>query len=118
VACRRDGAEREETAHEDEVEHERAPERQRDVESRRKRNAAALPLSRFATVVYAERGTVLVTQERDREDHVLEKGDILVLPAGRQVVAWALTDATVSVCDAFVTDAALRATERGVVAAA
>jgi hypothetical protein len=77
-----------------------------------------LPLSRFATVVYAERGTVLVTQERDREDHVLEKGDILVLPAGRQVVAWALTDATVSVCDAFVTDAALRATERGVVAAA
>lgn len=80
--------------------------------------ATRLPTSRFSTVVFVERGTVLVTQEGDPKDHVLAKGDILVLPARRLVVAWALTEASISVCDAFVTDAALRATEGGVRAAA
>ena len=55
-----------------------------------------LPRGRFATIVRVERGTVLVTREGDLEDHVLEAGDELVLPAGGLAVAWAFTDAAVS----------------------
>ncbi len=57
--------------------------------------AMALP-RRGGTVVRVERGTVLVTQEGDREDHVLEAGDELVLRRPARAVAWAFTDATIS----------------------
>jgi urease accessory protein UreE len=50
-----------------------------------------------AVIVRVERGTVLVTQEGDHEDHVLEQGDDLVVPAGGVAVAWAFTEALVSV---------------------
>jgi hypothetical protein len=57
-----------------------------------------LPRGRAATlVVRAVRGTVLVTQEDDLEDHVLEPGDELALHPRGLAVAWALTDAAISV---------------------
>jgi catechol 2,3-dioxygenase-like lactoylglutathione lyase family enzyme len=37
-----------------------------------------LPRGRFAVIVRAERGTLLITQEGDPEDHVLESGDEIV----------------------------------------
>jgi len=60
---------------------------------------AAMRLSRpgVAVVVRVERGTVLVTQQGDVEDHVLEPEDELFLPRGGLAVAWALTGATISV---------------------
>ncbi len=51
----------------------------------------------FGTVVRVGRGTVLVTQEGDLDDHVLEQGDELALPRPGLAVAWAFTDATVSI---------------------
>lgn len=48
-------------------------------------------------VVRVERGIVLVTQEGDPEDHVLEPGDELVVSCLGRAVAWAFTDAAVSV---------------------
>ena len=48
-------------------------------------------------VVRIERGTVLVTQEGDLDDHVLEVGDELVLPGTGRAVAWAFTDAALSI---------------------
>jgi two-component system, NtrC family, sensor histidine kinase HydH len=71
-----------------------------------------LPRRRVATVVRAERGTVLVTRGGDREDHVLEPGDELVLPRGGLAVAWAFTDATLSMRDG------LRIARRGALRAA
>jgi hypothetical protein len=56
-----------------------------------------LPSGRVPTVVRVERGTVLVTQAGDLEDHVLESGDEIVLAVGGLAVAWAFTEATVSV---------------------
>jgi hypothetical protein len=56
-----------------------------------------LPRFRPATVVHVERGTVLVTQEGDLEDHVLVDGDELVLRAEGLAVAWAFTDAVLAV---------------------
>lgn len=56
-----------------------------------------LPRGRLAVVVRAERGMVLITQEGDPEDHVLEPGDEIVLPVGGLAVAWAFTDAVISV---------------------
>ena len=56
-----------------------------------------LPRGRVATVVRIERGTVLVTRAGDLEDHVLESGDEIVLPVGGLAVAWAFTEATISV---------------------
>jgi len=47
--------------------------------------------------VRVERGTVLVTQEGDLDDHVLEPGDGLVLSRRGVAVAWAFTDAALSV---------------------
>jgi two-component system sensor histidine kinase HydH len=54
-----------------------------------------LPRLRVPTVVRVERGTVLVTQEGDHEDHVLEQGDELVVRRGGLAVAWAFTEATI-----------------------
>jgi Protein of unknown function (DUF2917) len=59
-----------------------------------------LPRRRSASVVRVERGTVLVTQKGDLEDHVLERGDEIVLRGGGLAVAWAFTDAAISVRDA------------------
>ncbi len=59
-------------------------------------HAMRLPRRRAATVVRAERGTVLVTRGGDLDDHVLEAGDELVLPREGLAVAWAFTDAVVS----------------------
>ncbi len=56
----------------------------------------SLPRSGNATVVRVDRGTVLVTQEGDREDHVLEAGDELALRRRGRAVAWAFTGATLS----------------------
>jgi hypothetical protein len=57
-----------------------------------------LPRGRLAVVVRAERGMVLITQEGDPEDHVLEPGDEIVFPVGGGLaVAWAFTDAVISV---------------------
>jgi hypothetical protein len=62
------------------------------------RNDDTLRLPRgVAAAVRVERGTVLVTQAGDPEDHVLEPGDELRLPAGGVAVAWALTDARIAV---------------------
>ncbi len=58
--------------------------------------ALALPRGRAGTAVHVHRGRVLVTQEGDREDHVLEPGDQLVLRRRGRAVAWAFTDATIS----------------------
>ena len=44
-----------------------------------------------------ERGTVLVTQEGDLDDHVLERGDELVLSRSGLAVAWAFTEAALSI---------------------
>jgi Protein of unknown function (DUF2917) len=58
----------------------------------------AMRVSRSAPVVLrVERGTVLVTQRGDYEDHVLEPGDEIFLPRGGLAVAWAFTEATISV---------------------
>jgi hypothetical protein len=40
--------------------------------------------------IRAERGTVLVTREGDAEDHLLERGDELLVTGSGLVVAWAL----------------------------
>jgi hypothetical protein len=56
-----------------------------------------LPRGRSATIVRVERGMMLLTQEGDLEDHVLEPGDELVLKAGPLAVAWAFTEAAISV---------------------
>lgn len=45
----------------------------------------------------ADRGTVLVTREGDREDHVLEAGETLLVTGKGLVVAWALSAAHVTV---------------------
>jgi hypothetical protein len=54
----------------------------------------------LAVIIRVERGTVLVTQEGDPEDHVLEGRGELVVPAGGLAVAWAFTHARVAVQDA------------------
>lgn len=59
-----------------------------------------LPRGRSTVIVRVERGTVLVTQEGDLEDHVLEPGDEIALGAGRLAVAWAFTEAAISVREA------------------
>jgi hypothetical protein len=59
-----------------------------------------LPRGRRGTCVRVERGTVLVTQQGDLEDHVLETGDEIVLPVRGLAVAWAFTDAAISAREA------------------
>lgn len=58
--------------------------------------AMALPRGRGGTLVSALRGTLLVTREGDREDHVLGPGDELVLRDRGRAVAWAFTEATMA----------------------
>jgi hypothetical protein len=72
-----------------------------------------LPRGRSSTVVRVERGTVLVTQRGDREDHVLEPGDELVLEGGGLAVAWAFTAASISMRDALVGSETPRAAQPG-----
>jgi Protein of unknown function (DUF2917) len=59
-----------------------------------------LPRRRGGVVVLVERGTVLVTQAGDPEDHVLAAGGLLHVPEGGLAVAWALSEARLEVCDA------------------
>lgn len=63
---------------------------------------AAMRVSRRGApvVVGVQRGTVLVTRKGDIEDHVLERGDELFVPGGGLAVAWAFTDATLSLREA------------------
>jgi Protein of unknown function (DUF2917) len=63
---------------------------------------AAMRVSRpgVAVVVRVDRGTVLVTRQGDVQDHVLEPGDELKVPRGGLAVAWAFTDARISVREA------------------
>lgn len=51
---------------------------------------------RHGLTLRARRGTVLVTQAGDPDDHVLAPGDALWLPHGGAVVIWALTPARVT----------------------
>ncbi len=59
-------------------------------------DAVVIPCGRRGSVVRVHRGTVLVTQQGDREDHVLEPGDELPLRRRGRAVAWAFTAATLS----------------------
>jgi DUF2917 family protein len=58
-----------------------------------------LPRGRFGIRARVERGTVIVTQAGDLEDHVLEEGDEVWLPSGGLVVAWAITPAVLAVAE-------------------
>lgn len=60
-------------------------------------NAARRLPAGIGSVVRVERGTVLVTQEGDRYDHVLERGEALLLWRPGLAVAWAFTDAALSI---------------------
>ena len=63
-----------------------------------KRDATlALPRGASGARVQVLRGAVLVTQAGDPEDHVLRTGEVLTLPPGGLVVAWALEPSTVAV---------------------
>jgi hypothetical protein len=66
-------------------------------------SATRLPRGRPATLVRVERGTVLVTQEGTLEDHVLEAGDIIILGGRGLAVAWAFTEAVISVRESALT---------------
>jgi hypothetical protein len=72
-----------------------------------KRDATlALPRGASGVRVQVRSGTVLVTQAGDPEDHVLRTGEVLTLPPGGLVVAWALTPSTVSLRGPLAVDAA------------
>lgn len=60
-------------------------------------NAAVRLPAGIGIVVHVEHGTVLVTQEGDLDDHVLERGDELVLSRPGLAVAWAFTEAALSI---------------------
>ncbi len=66
-------------------------------------DAMVIPRNRRGSVVRVHRGTVLVTQQGDREDHVLEPGDELPLRRRGRAVAWAFTAATLSLRPASAT---------------
>jgi hypothetical protein len=57
----------------------------------------SLPHGRGATMVRAVLGTVVVTRERDPEDHVLTPGMELRLPPSGRAVAWALAPSRIQV---------------------
>jgi len=58
-----------------------------------------LPPGRNGILARVERGTLLVTQAGDPEDHVLGPGDEVWLPRGGLAVAWALTPSVLAVRD-------------------
>lgn len=58
--------------------------------------------SHGALTVCCATGAVWVTQAGREEDHVLEAGEALVLPANAHSVVQALSDATVRVCERVV----------------
>jgi hypothetical protein len=58
-----------------------------------------LPRGRSGVVARAERGTLVVTQAGDPEDHVLRPGEEVRLPRGGLAVAWALTPSVLAVRD-------------------
>lgn len=60
-----------------------------------------LRLPRQPVVVRVERGTVVVTQASDPEDHVVGAGEEVVLPGGRLAVAWALAPSRLEVRTLF-----------------
>ncbi|WP_242335270.1 MULTISPECIES: DUF2917 domain-containing protein [Anaeromyxobacter] len=60
-------------------------------------NAAQRLPAGIGIAVRVERGTVLVTQEGDLDDHVLERGDEFVLSRSGLAVAWALSEAALSI---------------------
>jgi hypothetical protein len=62
--------------------------------------AVPLPRSRSPKLVRVERGTVLITREGDPDDHVLVTGDELLLDVRGLAVAWAFTDAAISLHEA------------------
>jgi hypothetical protein len=61
-----------------------------------------LPRRGASTVVRVDRGTVLVTQEGDLEDHLLAEGDEVVIDGAGLAVAWAFSAAAVSVRESAV----------------
>ncbi|WP_242361759.1 DUF2917 domain-containing protein [Anaeromyxobacter sp. SG17] len=63
-------------------------------------NAALRLPAGIGIVVRVERGTVLVTQESDLDDHVLEPGDEFMLSRPGLAVAWALSEAALSILPA------------------
>jgi hypothetical protein len=66
-----------------------------------------LPRWRKGLVARVERGTLIVTQAGDPEDHVLAAGDEVRLPPGGLAVAWALTPSLLAVRDAARVEASL-----------
>jgi len=58
-----------------------------------------LPLGRRGLVAHVERGTLVVTQTGDPEDHVLVAGDEVKLAPHGLAVAWALTPAVLVLSD-------------------
>ena len=65
-----------------------------------KNAAIPLPRSRSPKLVRVERGTVLITREGDPDDHILVTGDELLLEVRGLAVAWAFTDAAISLREA------------------
>lgn len=58
-----------------------------------------IPHGRGGTVVRVERGLLVVTREGDPEDHVLQPGMELRLPASGRSVGWALAASRIQVRD-------------------
>ena len=56
-----------------------------------------LPRKRGGIVARVEKGTVVVTQAGDPEDHVLRTGESVTLPVAGLAIAWALTPAVLVV---------------------
>ena len=73
-----------------------------------KNGTMRLPRGQRATVVRVERGTVLITQEGDLEDHVLEASDEFVISADGGAVAWAFTDAAIATSESALTPSKLQ----------
>jgi hypothetical protein len=63
----------------------------------RRDDTLSLDTRRAAVVVRCSRGTVLVTQEGDLQDHVLTPGDELQSGRGGRVAVWALEEGDVAV---------------------
>lgn len=63
----------------------------------RRDDTLSLDTRRDAVFVRCRRGTVLVTQEGDLEDHVLEPGDELTSARGGRLAVWALAEGDVTV---------------------